>query len=128
MEILLDGSSKTVRIETVEREQNHQTFNDENEEFHDAQEEKEQNKTQKPEWSKTQQKRQTRKLHTLRMRLQNQQNKNVKVQTKQVDEMGNDTFKEDDLQERENFTGKNEFLSWDGAHDCMKDKVMGNYA
>ena len=46
------------------------------------------------------------------MRLQNQQNKNIKVQTVQVNEIGNDTIKENDLQERENFTGKNEFLSW----------------
>ena len=63
------------------------------------------------------------------MRLQNQQNKNVKVQTVQVkDETWNDTFEEDDLQERENFTGKNEFLNWVEAHDCVKDKLMGYYA
>ena len=62
------------------------------------------------------------------MRLQNQQNKNVKIQTVQVNETGNDTFEEDDLQERENFTGKTEFLSWVGAHDCVKDKLTSNYA
>ena len=46
----------------------------------------------------------------------------------QVNETGNYTFKEDDLQKRENFTGKNECLSWIGAHDCIQDKVTGNYA
>ena len=64
----------------------------------------------------------------MRMRLQNQQNKKVKVQTVQVDETRNDTFKEDDLQERENFTSKNEFLPWVGAHDCVKEKLTGYYA
>ena len=62
------------------------------------------------------------------MRLQNQQNKIAKVQIVQVNETGNDTIEEDDLQERENFTGKNEFLSWVGAHDCVKDKLTGYYA
>ena len=62
------------------------------------------------------------------MRLQNQQNKNIKVQAMRVNETRNDTIKEDDLQERENFTGKNEFLSWVGAHDCVKDKLTGYYA
>ena len=62
------------------------------------------------------------------MRLQNQLNKIAKVQTVQVNETRNGTIKEDDLQERENFTGKNEFLSWVGAHDCVKDKLTGYYA
>ena len=67
MEISLDGSFETLRIETTEREQNHQTLDYENK---DAQEKKKkQNKTQEPEWSKTQQKRQTRRLHRLGMSL-----------------------------------------------------------
>ena len=32
------------------------------------------------------------------------------------------------MQEREKSTGKNQFLSWVGAKDCVKDKLMGNYA
>ena len=43
-----------LKIETIEREKNHQTLKEENEEFHDAQEEKEPNKTRELEWSKTQ--------------------------------------------------------------------------
>ena len=46
----------------------------------------------------------------------------------QVNEMGNKTEKEDDLQERENVMGKNQFLSWVGAKDCIKDKLTGKYA
>ena len=54
MEISLNGSSKTLRVETIEREQNHQTLKDENKEFHESQEEKEQNETQELELSKFQ--------------------------------------------------------------------------
>ena len=97
MEISLDSSSEAPRMETLEQEQNHETLKEENKEFNDAQEGKEQNKIQELELSKTQQKRQARRLHWLRMRLQNQQNKNVKVQTVQVDETKNKTDKEDDL-------------------------------
>ena len=51
-----------------------------------------------------------------------------KVQTVQVNKMGNKTDKEDDLQERENVMGKNGFLSWVGVDDCVKDKLTGYYA
>ena len=67
-------------------------------------------------------------LHWLWMRLQNQQNKTAKVETMQVNERENDIIKEDDLQKREKFMGKNEFLSWVEAHDCAKDKLIGYYA
>ena len=114
-------------MKTLEKEQKHETLEEENKEFHDAQVGKEKNKTQELEWSKTQQKRQTRRFHRLGMRLQNPQNKTTKVQIVQVNETRNLTIEEDDLQERENFTGKNEFLSWVGAHDCVKDKLTGYY-
>ena len=45
----------------------------------------------------------------------------------QVNETKTKKNEEDDLQERENLTGKNQFLSWVGANDCVKDKVTGNY-
>ena len=64
----------------------------------------------------------------LGMRFQNQQNKISRVQIVQVNEIGHDTIKEDDLHERENFTGKIEFLFWVEAHDCVKDKLTGYYA
>ena len=54
MEISLDGSSKTLRMKTLEKEQKHETLKEENEEFCDAQEGKEQNKTRELELSKTQ--------------------------------------------------------------------------
>ena len=57
MEISLDSSFKTPRIETLEQEQNHQTLEEDHKEFHDAQEGKEKNKTREPELTKTQQKR-----------------------------------------------------------------------
>ena len=41
--------------------------------------------------------------------------------------MGNKTYEGVDLQERENFTGKNGFLSWVGANDCFKNKITGYY-
>ena len=62
------------------------------------------------------------------MRLQNQQNQTTIVHTMQFNETKNEAFKEDDLQERENFTDKNGFLSWVGAKDCVKDKLTGCYA
>ena len=46
----------------------------------------------------------------------------------QVNETRNKENKEDDLHERENVTGKNQFLSWVGAKNCIKDKVTSNYA
>ena len=46
----------------------------------------------------------------------------------QVNEMGNKTDKDNDLLEREKLTGKNQFLSWVGAKNCVKDKIMGYYA
>ena len=46
----------------------------------------------------------------------------------QVIETKNKTNNEDDLKERENFTGKNWFLSWVGDEDYHKEKVLGNYA
>ena len=54
MKISLDGSSKTLRVKTLEKEQKYETLKEGNEEFHDAQEGKEQNKTQESVWSKTQ--------------------------------------------------------------------------
>ena len=41
---------------------------------------------------------------------------------------GIETAKGNDLQKRENITGKNQFLSWVGPKDCIKEKIMGNYA
>ena len=29
---------------------------------------------------------------------------------------------------RDKLIGQNEFLSWDGANDCVKDKIIRNYA
>ena len=46
----------------------------------------------------------------------------------QVNETRNETYEEDELQERENVIGKNQLLSWVGLDDCIKDKVTGNYA
>ena len=128
MEISLDSSSEASRMETLEQEQNHETLKEENKEFHDAQEGKEQDKTQELKLSKTQQKRRAKKLHRLGRRLQNQQNKTTAVHTVQVNEEENDVVKGNDLQERENFAGKNGFLSWVEAEDCVKDKILGNYA
>ena len=54
MEISLDGSFETLRMETIEGKQKHETLKEENKEFHDAQEVKEQNKAQELELSKTQ--------------------------------------------------------------------------
>ena len=62
------------------------------------------------------------------LRLQNQQNKTTKVQIVQVNETKNKANKENDLQEIENVMGKNQFLSWVGVENCVKDKVTGNYA
>ena len=62
------------------------------------------------------------------MRLQNQQNQTTTVHTMQVNETKNEAFEGDDLQEREKFTDKNGFLSWVGAKDCAKDKLIGHYA
>ena len=41
MEISLDGSFETLRMETIEEEKKYETLKEENEEFHDTQEEKE---------------------------------------------------------------------------------------
>ena len=46
----------------------------------------------------------------------------------QVNETRNKVDEEDDLQEKENLMGKNQFLSWVGVDDCVKDKVTVNYA
>ena len=46
----------------------------------------------------------------------------------QVNKEDNDVVKGNDLQERENFADKNGFLSWVEAKDCVKDKILGNYA
>ena len=115
-------------METLEQERKHESLEEENKEFHDAQEGKEQDKTQELKLSKTQQKRQDKKLHRLEMRLQNQQNKTTAVHTVQVNKENYDVVEGNDLQERESFAGKNGFLSWVDAKDCVKDKISGNYA
>ena len=46
----------------------------------------------------------------------------------QVNEPRSKNNEGDDLQERENIMGKNQFLSQVGAKDCIKEKITGNYA
>ena len=41
--------------------------------------------------------------------------------------MSADKEMESSLQKRDNIRGKNDFLSWVGANDYDKDKIMGNY-
>ena len=62
------------------------------------------------------------------LRLIHGQQKPIEIQTVQVNKPRNYTDNNDDLQKRENLMGKNQFLSWVGADDCVKDKVTRNYA
>ena len=36
--------------------------------------------------------------------------------------------KGEDLHERANIMGKNQFLSWVGAEDCIRENITGKYA
>ena len=46
----------------------------------------------------------------------------------QVEESKIGNEEEGDLQERAKKTQKNQFLSWFGANDYVKEKIIGNYA
>ena len=128
MELSLDGSLEVSVNERFEEEQNNQTLKENNKDFYYAHGKEDLEQPKKLELSKTQQKKQAQKLHWVLMRLQNQQNEIAKVQIMQVNEIGNKTNEEDNLQEREKLMGKNKFLSWFKADSCIKDKLMGHYA
>ena len=99
-----------------------------NKEFHDAQENKELTPQREPKLSRTQQKKLEIQLHRAMLRLIHGQQKLIEIQPVQVKESKMRDEKENDLQERDNVTGKSHFLSWVGAYDCVKDKVIGNYS
>ena len=63
------------------------------------------------------------------LKLKNGQHKPIELHIVHVKENVNSNKEiKASLLKEENLMGKNEFLSWFGAKDCVKDKIMANYA